>query len=553
MADLLNTGVSGLLAFQRSLSVTGHNITNVNTDGYSRQEVGFVTRQPDITGNGFVGTGVNVSGVERRYDQFLADQVTSRSSSYNQMDTLDRMASQIDLMLADEQGGMNPAIQDFFNAVQDVASSPTSVSARQVLISVGNTVADRFQSLDQQLNQLRDNVNNQLDSLSGEITSIASSIAEVNNDIVLNRSASGGQTPNDLLDKRDVLLNRLAEIVSVNTVPQDDGSLNVFIGNGQTLVSGNTTATVETTRNAFDRSQKEVTYTSGGTSYNVTEQLSGGIIGGLLEFRDQVLDPAQNSLGRLAIGLADTFNTQHQAGDDLNGNPGGLFFNDIVNNSPEVLPSANNNPASGTVSVTIDDTNLLQASDYSLKYDGANFTLTRLSDNVVVDSGFTTGNMPRTVASEGITLSLSGSVAANDSFLIRPVHNGAADMAVSITDAADVAAAGSGNANGDNSNALALAALQTQKNLGNGAETYQTAYGKLVAFVGIQAAEAKTNSSAQKTLLDNAKQKQAEVSGVNLDEEASRLIKFQQAYQAAAQVIRTANDVFQTLLGATSR
>lgn len=553
MADLMNTAVSGLLAFQRSLAVTGHNITNVNTEGYSRQNVEFTTRKPDSTGYGFVGTGVNITTVERMYDQFLADQVTSRTSTYNQLGTLDAMASQVDAMLADDSIGIGPAIQDFFNAVQDVANNPTSIPAREVLVSQANTLADRFQSLNQQLGDLRDNVNNQLDILSGDVTSIATSIAEVNSDIALSTAQSGGQPPNDLLDQRDVLINRLAEIVSVSTVEVGDGTLNVFIGNGQPLVLGNNVSTIGTSADSYDPAQKELTFTSGAVNYSISEQISGGKLGGLLEFRKQVLDPAQNALGRLAIGLADTFNTLHQSGDDLNGNPGGLFFDDIVNTSPEVLADVGNNPASGTVSVTIDDTNQLKASDYQLNYDGANFSLTRLSDNVVVDSGFTTADLPRTVAAEGITLTLAGSVAAGDSFLIRPVHNGAGDMGVTLSDAAKFAAAGSGNANGDNSNALVLAALQTQKLLGGGTETYQTAYGKMVANVGVKASEAKANSTAQKALLDRAKEKQTEMSGVNLDEEAARLVKFQQAYQAAAQVIRISDEVFQTLLGATSR
>lgn len=553
MADLLNTAVSGLLAFQRSLSVTGHNITNVNTDGYSRQNVEFATRTPDAFSNGFVGTGVNVTTVQRMYDQFVADQVTRRTSSYNQLDTLSSMASQIDIMLADEDVGMGPIIQGFFNAVQDVANNPTSIPARQVLLSQAETLAGRFQSLDQRFGEMRDSVNNQLDVLTSEMTSIANSIVEVNNNIVLSRAQGAGQPPNDLLDQRDVLINRLAEIVSVSTVEADDGSLNVFVGNGQALVLGNNVAAISTSFNNYDVMQKEISFTSGSVSYPISEQISGGMLGGLLEFRSQVLEPAQNALGRIAIGLADTFNTQHQLGDDLNGNAGGLFFDDIVASSPTVLPSSQNNPASGTLSVTIDDTNLVQASDYRLNYNGASFTLTRLSDNVVVDSGFTTADLPRTLASDGITISLAGTVAAGDNFLIRPVRSGAGDIGVTLGDARQIAAAASGSAIGDNSNALVLAGLQMQKLLGGGAETYQTAYGKMVANAGVKAAEAKANGTAQKSLLDRAMEKQSEVSGVNLDEEAARLVKFQQAYQAAAQVIRIADEIFQTLIGATAR
>jgi flagellar hook-associated protein 1 FlgK len=551
--DMLSTAVSGLLAFQRNLSTIGHNISNVNTEGYSRQSVDMSARTPIQSANGFIGTGVDIDSVRRVYDQFLFDQVTSRSSSYHQLDTLQTMASSIDDLLGSEDAGLSPVLQNFFNALQDVSNDPTSIPARQVLISQGETLANRFQSLDQRFTDMRDLTNNQLDSMTSEINGLASSIAELNASIVLDTGATAGQPPNDLLDKRDVLLNQLSELVSVSTVDNNDGSVNVFVGNGQTLVLGTDASTLATTRSEYDQSQLEISITGSGGNIPISDQLSGGKLGGLLQFRDQILDPAQNSLGRIAISLADTFNTQHQLGDDINGNPGGLFFNSIVTSSPTVFSSSNNNPASGTVSVSISDTNFIQASDYRLDYDGANFSLTRISDNTIVDSGFTVGDLPRTVASDGISVSLAGSVAAGDSFLIRPVRNGADDINVTLSDPSQIAAAASGSALGDNSNALALVALQSQKVMGGGSETFSSAYSKLVSTVGARTSEAKVNAKAQDALLTRAVESQQAVSGVNLDEEAANLLKFQQAYQAAAQVISASNSIFQTLLNATSR
>jgi flagellar hook-associated protein 1 FlgK len=551
--DMLSTAVSGLLAFQRNLSTIGHNISNVNTDGYSRQSVEMGTRTPIQSSNGFIGTGVDVNSVKRVYDQFVFDQVTVRNSSYNQLDTLQTMASGIDDLLASEDAGLSPVIQDFFNALQDVSNDPTSIPARQVLISQADSLANRFQSIDSRLTDMRDLVNNQLGSVTSEINGLASSIAELNASIVLETGSASGQPPNDLLDKRDLLISQLSELVSVNTIDAPDGSVNVFVGNGQTLVLGSDANSLTTSRNEYDLSQLEVSFVSSSGSFPISNQLGGGKLGGLLEFRQQILDPAQDSVGRIAISLADTFNTQHQLGDDINGNPGGLFFNSIVSSSPTVFSSSNNNPASGTVSVAIDDTNFIQASDYRLDYDGANFSLTRLSDNSIVDSGFTVADFPRTVATDGITLSLAGGVAAGDSFLIRPVRNGGNDIDVALTDPSQFAAAASGSALGDNSNALSLIALQSQKVMNGGTENFQAAYAKLVANVGVKTNEAKVNAKAQSALLTRAVESQQAISGVNLDEEAANLLKFQQAYQAAAQVISVSNDVFQTLLSVTGR
>ncbi len=551
--NMLSTAVSGLQAFQRNLVTIGNNISNVNTEGYSRQSVELSARAPNAASGGFIGTGVDVTAIRRVYDQFLVDQVVSRNSAFNQLDTLQTMASGIDELLANDDVGLNPAVQKFFNAMQDVANNPTSIPARQVLISEAVTLSERFQSFDQRFESLNDSVNNQLTVTTAEVSSIASSIAELNKNIVLQRSLAGGQSPNSLLDQRDRLVNQLSELVSVNTNETSDGSLSVFIGNGQTLVLGGEARTLSTTPNEFDLSRLDVSFDTGTVSFSINGQLNGGKIGGLLAFRENVLDPVQDSMGRIAIGLTSSINVQHQLGDDINGNPGGLFFNDIISTSPEVLASTGNNPASGTVSVAINDSNLIQASEYRLNYDGATFSLTRLSDNAVVDSGFTVTDFPRTVASDGITLSLAGGVSAGDSFLIRPVRNGAGDIGVAISSAAEFAGAASGNALGDNSNALALAALQAQKVLGGSTESFQSAYAKLVSEVGVGTREAKVNANAQRALLDRAVESQQAVSGVNLDEEAANLLKFQQAYQAAAQVIRISDDIFQTLLSVTGR
>ncbi len=551
--NMLSTAVSGLQAFQRNLVTIGNNISNVNTEGYSRQSVELSARAPNAASGGFIGTGVDVTAIRRVYDQFLVDQVVSRNSAFNQLDTLQTMASGIDELLANDDVGLNPAVQKFFNALQDVANNPTSIPARQVLISEAATLSERFQSFDQRFENLNDSVNNQLIVTTAEVSSIASSIAELNKNIVLQRSLAGGQPPNSLLDQRDRLVNQLSELVSVNTNESSDGSLSVFIGNGQTLVLGGEARTLSTTPNEFDLSRLDVSFDTGTASFSINGQLNGGKISGLLAFRENVLDPVQDSMGRIAIGLTSAINIQHQLGDDINGNPGGLFFNDIISTSPEVLASTGNNPASGTVSVAIDDTNLIQASEYRLNYDGATFSLTRLSDNAVVDSGFTVTDFPRTVASDGISLNLAGAVSAGDSFLIRPVRNGAGDIGVAISSAAEFAGAASGNALGDNSNALALAALQAQKVLGGNTESFQSAYAKLVSEVGIGTREAKVNANAQRALLDRAVESQQAVSGVNLDEEAANLLKFQQAYQAAAQVIRISDDIFQTLISVTGR
>lgn len=545
----INTALSGLLTYQRALQTTSHNITNVATDGYTRQRVDLSARTPELLGNGYVGKGVQVNAVERIYDQYLVDNVNSRTSTYNQFTSYYNIASQLDTVLGDSSIGLSSAMEGFFNSVQDVASNPTSIPARQVVLSQAETLNARFQTINRQVSDLRAGVNSQMEAMVAEVNTIATAIADLNVDIVRASGEAGGGSPNDLLDQRDRLVAKLSEYTNVRTNEQSDRSMDVFIGSGQALVLGSSQNNLAVINDDFDVQSRQIAFVNGGVNIPITEQLSGGKLGGLINVRTQVLDVAQNSLGRIAIALSTDFNTQHQLGDDLSGTAGGLFFTDIGTSSPVVLPNQKNNPASGNFTVTIDDVNALKASDYRLNYDGTNYTVLRMSDKSVVYSG---AGLPGTIASEGITLSLTGSVTAGDSFLVRPTRYAAGQTGLLVTDPADIAAAASGTASGNNANALSLAALQTTRGMAGSTASFQEAYGITVADIGVKTNQAGISRDSQKVLLDQAIEARNSVSGVNLDEEAANLIKFQQAYQAAAQLISVNDQLFQTLLNAVS-
>jgi len=540
----LNTAVSGLLAYQRAISTASHNISNVSTEGFSRQRVDLTSREPQLVGGSYIGKGVQTSSVDRIYDQFLVDQVDTRTASYSELKSYSALASQLDTLLGDPEIALGSSLQQFFGAVQDVSTNPTSTPARQVMILEGESLTDRLHSLDRHLESMRDSVNSQLGIMVKQVNSLADSIGEINRDIV----ASGGGSANDLLDQRDRLVNDLSELINVTNVAVNDGSINIYVGTGQSLVLGSTANKLTLSNNDFDVTQKEVALQSGPNTVTISGEVTGGEMGGLLRARKEVVIPSQNSLGRIAISLASTFNAQHRLGDDFNGNAGGDFFTTVDTISPRALPNSANNPASGAVSISITDVNALQSSDYRLNYDGANFLLVRQSDDSLVDSGFAVSDLPRTVTSEGISISLTGSVAAGDSFLISPTRFAASQSGVEITSPAAVAAAASGTAVGNNSNALALVSLQTQKSIANSTATYQEAFSEMIADVGIKTNRAFVNGQAQKALLDQAQASRNAVSGVNLDEEAANLLKFQQAYQASARVITIVDSLFQTLI-----
>ncbi|MHB8472771.1 MAG: flagellar hook-associated protein FlgK [Gammaproteobacteria bacterium] len=643
--DMLGIGVTALLAFQRSLATTGHNIANVNTAGYNRQTVDLSANTPQFASNGFVGTGVQITGVNRIYSEFISNQVLGNNTAASRLSSYSQLTSQVDNLLANANTGLSAGLQNFFGATHDVANDPTSIPGRQTMLSQGQSLVDRFHSLDASLNDLSTGVTTQLNNEVTTINSLAQAIAKVNNDIVVATGMAGGQPPNDLLDKRDNLIQQLTQHVGVTVTRQDNGAKNIFIGNGQNLVAGNQAASLSISNNQYDPTQAEITLNTGSGSAVVSNSLSGGTIGGLLDFRDQVLNPTHNQLGRIAIGLAQTFNAQQRAGMALNGQLGQDFFTPPAT---RVL-SSTNNTGSATVSAQISNVSALTADDYLLQYDGANYKLTNLTSSTTQTLG-TAG--PFTVA--GLTINPTGAANAGDRFLIQPTRTAAGSLQTALTDPRQIAAAapiassaattntgtgaisagvvtnitnaaftttagaltppvsikftspttyqiinttssavldtgtytpGTGknifpsdnlaldygyqvritgapatgdsfavNYNtggvGDNRNALALAAFQTKGVFDGGTVSYGQANGQLVAKVGTQANSAQNNLTAQTTLLQQAKSQQASLSGVNLDEEAANMLKFQQAYQAAAQVISIGSSLFNTLLGA---
>jgi flagellar hook-associated protein 1 FlgK len=550
MAGLIGTSLSGLLAAQRSLETTSHNIANVNTDGYSRQRAELGTRPAEFSGAGWVGYGVNVETIARSYDQFITNQLNSSSSAFSETDAFSNMASRVDNIIANESTGLSPVLKSFFNAVNEVANNPSSIPVRQVLISEAGSLTQQFNTMSAQFSELLDQTNSQMQGNVDDINTYAKEIADLNAQIMFDSNRTSTEhLPNDLLDKRDLLVSKIAELVNVNTIPQQDGSLSVFLGKGQSLVLGAVAGTVSLAGTSTDINHKEVLL----NGQIITPQIAGGELFGSLKFRDQILDPAQQQLGLVAAGFAVEFNKLHTTGFDLNGDAGTDIFS--FGTPTLTVPVIAAPGSTGSIDAVYDaaDTGALTASDYRLDYDGANYSLTRLSDNTLIALPGTFPGAPASV--EGLTITQTAAQTGVSSFLIRPAYNAAQNMTTSITDPAKIAAAGTTGGPGlpipgDNSVALGLAGLEKKSVLFNGKTTFNDAYGQLVSKVGTLTHSAKISRSAQEVLLNQAKQSRENLAGVNLDEEAANLIKFQNSYQAAAQAISVAHSLFDTLIGA---
>lgn len=650
--DALRTGISGLLMSQRNISVVSHNVTNVNLEGYSRQRTDMLTNNPSFSAAGYIGNGGSVVNTYRAYDTFLQRQLVENTSTSDYYNTFHNYALQMDNMLADPNSGLSPALESFFEANQGVANDPTSVPAREVLLTNAESMVQRFGIIYDRMDALRDSVNLEMSNIIPEVNSISKEIASLNESIAGSPGRARGILPNDLLDRRDQLIVEISKYVDVQTLEQSNGSLNVYVGNGQALVNDFDSYDLTIEVNKYDTSILEVGYqTSTTSSANVSSLIKGGRLGALLDLRSDIIDPLQNSLGRIAYAVTDTYNTQHRLGMDLNSQLGQDFFS---TGPAEVFPALDNAGAA-IVTATITDTNLLTDSDYLLTVDaGLNYNLTRISDSSIVAGP--SAALPFVPDVDGFTLTGVGAPVAGDSFLIRPTRAGARTMGMVIDNTSEVAAAtpvraqsdlnniGSGvatmtgvfdttgaeftttaqtltpeiavvfdplnpnqydvlqvnppgpnlvtgaiynpttgldvvadNALGfgyeihisgnpglgdrfdisynlqgisDNGNMLELSGLQSTKNMLGSTATYNDAYSSIITKVGTRTHQADIAKRAQETLLRQSQNARESVSGVNLDEEAADMLRFQQAYQAAAQVISSADEMFDVLIAA---
>ncbi len=647
MANVLNIASSGLQAFQRAIATTGENIDNVGTAGYSRQTVDLQTRDSTRFGEGFIGNGVDVAAIRRNTDYFATRQIRDAQSLYQGINEFHVNAKELDGLLSGDSTSINIAMQQFFSAMHAVNSNPTDTSSRQVLLSQTNELVSRFHRMSEQLDQQVTELNGQLSAMVANVTSLAQSLADVNKKIV-----GGGVVSSELLDKRDSIVKEIAGYIAIQAVEESDGSLSLSIGNGISLVTGGTATKLTTQRSDENPEYVAVAIELNNQTFQVTNHLEGGKIGGILNYREGMLEEARSSINRIALVVADQLNSQNQLGMDLKGNLGRSIFSDINSTMLQTGRAIQNNDNSGTMqlSVAINDVSQLTTSNYRLNVStGPAYQLVRLSDNTATPIG----SFPVTV--DGFTIQIdAGTASAGDSFIIDPNKSAASLMKVNINSTNDFAIAspirtsrgtsntGSGSISAgevidsstsafttspgsltppvrveflsattyqlvnvttsatiegplsydpnvennlfptagsydpgyrvsitgavqtgdqfsigyntagvaDNRNGNAMTHIQTKNIIESGTTSMQAAYGGLISDVGTQTHQAKINSDASELLLEQSEARLDNVAGVNLDEEAANLLKFQQAYQAAAQVISVATRMFDTLMSA---
>jgi len=546
MSSLINSAMSGLGAAQAALNTVSNNISSYNVAGYTRQTTVLGASNSTLTGGGWVGNGVYVSGVQREYDAFITNQLRAAQTESSGLTTRYQQMSKIDDVLSDTTHSLSATLQDFFTSLQTLVSNAEDPAARQTVLGKADGLVNQFKVNDQYLRDQEKQVNTAITTTVDQVNNYAKQIANLNDQISRLTGVGAGSSPNNLLDQRDQLVSELNQLVGVEVAVQDSGTYNISIANGYSLVQGSTANQLAAVQSSADPARVAVAFVdkASGNVEIPEKQLTSGSLGGLLTFRAQDLDKARNTLNQLALSFADAMNKQHMQGFDANGDQGEALFSI---GSPAVTSNSKNSGAA-SVTATIADSSKVQATDYKLEKTASGWTVTRLADKTSfsVTPDATTGD----VTFDGLTVNINNAAGANvnDSFVVKPVVDAIVNMDLLISDESKLAMASASNGGeSDNRNGQALLNLQNSKAVG-GNKTFNDAYASLVSTVGSTTASLKSSSETKDNVVTQLTKQQQSISGVNLDEEYGNLQRYQQYYLANAQVLQTASTLFDALI-----
>lgn len=439
--SLISIGLSGLNASSAAMTTIGNNTANVDTLGYSRQQVMTTAGVQQNIGVGFIGTGTTLSDVRRIYNSFLDNQLQTSTSLDSDAQAYLGQASSLDKILSDSSTGISTVLGNFFTQMQALSNKPTDSSARQNFLTSAKALSAQFNSISQQMKDQNAGINNQLSSVAGQVNALASSIADLNKQIT--QSTATGSQPNSLLDARNEAVRQLNELVGAKVV-ETNGNYDVYIGTGQPLVTGSKANTLSAGPSDSDPNVYALKLNYQNSDVDVSGVVTGGTLGGLLRYRSDVLQPAANELGRLALVASDQINQQLNQGVDANGNFGSDLFTSINDASlvaQRSIATKGNSAGSGNLNVTISNTGALTTNDYQVTFSSATgYSVKRLPDGKDMGT-YDTGTTPPPVI-DGFSLALSGSVQAGDSFKVSPTGNAASGIKTVMTDAKSIATAG---------------------------------------------------------------------------------------------------------------
>lgn len=663
--SLYQTGVSGLLAAQQQLATTGHNISNVNTDGYTRQRADQSASVGLNNGNNYIGGGTYIQDITRLYDQFSHKEQLMNQSSLGNADSLHARLTQLDQVMSTSGNAVVGSLDKFYQALNGVADNPNDSGLRSIVLNQANVLSNDFNELAKNFDSMSKSVNGEIEQVASRVSEISKELAKINETIMQSQSTTQTGQPNDLLDKRDQLIGELSKYTRVTTIKDANNVMTVMIGQGTTLVAGITPMTLQVNAGDPDAQKTELRLVSGTSSVALNGSTLGGSLAASFEFRDEHLSQTRTEIDRLAMAISSTLNDSQASGLDLNELQGANIFTDI--NSTQLqqgrVSAHSGNSGNTQAQITITDVSKLTTDEYEIRFDGTNFMLSNLTSGSTENLG--PPGVPSGTHTPSPDLGFSfvetstGPLQAGDTFTISPTKNSAALMQTTLTDGNAIAAStaigvtpstnnvsdgkieiinvinpedaksftgtgltvdvvesapgsgifdyrvfdtatppalitsgnynagdsevvdlppspgtpafqieisgnlvGSGNnareefsindafGVGNGNHAVAMAKTQETGVTNGGKETFSKSLAVSTSVVGSKASNANLTADTAQALFTQAYNRNQATSGVNLDEEAANLLKFQQAYQAASQIISTANTLFDTILSA---
>jgi flagellar hook-associated protein 1 FlgK len=587
---IFSLGIRAMSASQAMLDTVSHNISNANTPGYSRQEVQLETEGGMFTGAGFYGRGVKVATVSRVSNEFLIKEAnTNGAASASDSARLDKL-KQLEKVLPTGESGLGYAASQVLNAFVDVANQPQDMSARQVALARAQEWVSRSNNAGLQLNDLQSGVVSDMTTSVGQINTLTKQIAVINDSIA--KYTGSGHAPNDLLDQRDQLVKQLNKQVQVTTVAADDGTMSVFMGGGQLLVLGNTAQSLSVVRDPTNAAQARVSLDTGGSSRILdSSQMTGGALKGLLQFQDNDLVDTRAQLNSFTASFANAVNQQQSLGLDANGTPQTSF--DASGNPVGTAIFLNTGTAEG-ISLSLNTPKGIAAASPLVASVNTTNKGTLSVDSVTMMRAVPTGTAPDAstslpVTGDALTVVFEQDPADATKLTYRftdsngnpykdvsPARAWQPGVAISDTDAASTPSTPLFNVNlsgvpkaGDkltvatttypgsnNGNALAMLKLRDKAFAtldGSSFATVTDSYSQMIGNLGVIVQAGQTSANISSSLAADSEQTLSSTSGVNLDEEAARLIQYQQSYQAAAKVMQVAQSLFDTLLQTAGR
>ena len=672
--NLYNTGVSGLLAAQQQLATTGHNIANVNTEGFNRQRAEQNASVGLYGGGNFVGSGTYVQDISRIYNQFTYKEQLHNQSNLGNADTLHKDLDQLNEIMSFSGASINSSIENFYQTMNGIADNPSDLGLRSIALNQAGVLSSDFSRLNDNIDQLEKSANSVIVQMANKISQLSVELAKINEQILQSQDLTINGQPNDLLDKRDQLVGELGEYTSVNTILDENGVMTVMIGSGATLVAGITPLSISVISGDPDPKDTQLRLLGPNSSVAINGSAIGGALAAKFEYRDEHLSQLRREVDRMAMAISGTLNHSQSEGLDLNAQQGLDIFTDINSSALQQgrVLSPSTNAGNLAASINITDISKIPTDEFEIRFDGTDYIMTNMNDGSLQNLGAPgSGTYTPSNPDYGFEFTeLSGTPSSDDSFLIKPTKNSASFMEVTLSHGNGIAAStaigvdassknvSDGKVNitnvtdpvaaraftdtanmgllvdvyessagvfsyrvydadalspppsppsmvgaiasgtflagnnalidmppspataafqieitgqpkgqgalapeeftigdafgfGNGGNAILMALTQEKGVVNNGRETFSQSLAISASDIGAKASSAELVSETAEALHTQAYNRNQQISGVNLDEEAANLMRFQQAYQASSRIISIANTIFDTLLQAS--